>query len=169
MLFLEGNGGFVAQSGDFLPGSNDFVDQTVSLGFCSAQASLISFRRLGPMPSSSSRRADSNELVWKEVRLDDYVLDFNELLGEETPWSVAYAVCYVILPFELKDAQLKIGYDEQAKLYLNSQRVYQHHYGGAYRADAGPWGRGVFRADTDTAKGLELNRGVNVLVFKVVH
>jgi hypothetical protein len=49
-------------------------------------------------------------------------LDFNELVGEENPWSVAYAVCYVILLSDLKDAQLRIGYDEQAKLYLNGKR-----------------------------------------------
>jgi WD40 repeat protein len=35
------------------------------------------------------------ELVWRAVQRDSGFIDFNQVLGEVTEWSVAYAVCYI--------------------------------------------------------------------------
>ena len=96
-------------------------------------------------------------LVWQKYRARDYFVDFNALLAQRTEYCVAYAVCYVVAEEERKDLRLKLGSDDQAKVYLNGREVYQ------YRKV-----RHVLR-DEDTVEGVRLNKGVNVLVFKVVN
>jgi hypothetical protein len=98
------------------------------------------------------------ELVWREARLEDYVLDFNQLLGAMTEWSVAYAVAYIHSETAQRDLVMKVGSDDEAKIYLNGKLVYQN-----------PSGR-RFVADQDmVTSGVELKAGLNVLVFKVVN
>lgn len=99
----------------------------------------------------------NKELVWKEHHGHGSFLDFNAFLGQETVYSVAYAVCYVVSDRERKDLQLRIGSDDQAKVYLNGKAVYTSHEVRFAAVDEG------------TAKGITLQQGTNVLVFKVVN
>ena len=89
--------------------------------------------------------------------LTDYIVDFNELLGEWTDRSVAYAVCYIVADEAKTGVVLKMGCDDEAKVYLNGQQVLQWRYITS------------FIADDFEARAIRLNQGLNVLVFKVVN
>jgi hypothetical protein len=91
------------------------------------------------------------------VQLKDYLIDFNRLLGEETPWSVAYAVCYIKIEANRTGLLMKVGSDDQAKVYLNGREIYRYGQGRGYVPDL------------DVVTGVELKAGLNVLVFKVVN
>jgi hypothetical protein len=91
------------------------------------------------------------------VRLDGYLIDFQSLAGEPSPWSVAYAVCYLLSEGDQTGLLLKVGSDDQAKVYLNGREIYR-------RVEPRP-----YIADQDVVAGVELKSGINVLVFKVVN
>ncbi|HVR34740.1 MAG TPA: WD40 repeat domain-containing protein, partial [Methylomirabilota bacterium] len=99
----------------------------------------------------------SGKLRWREVAQDDYVIDFNLILGETWPQSVAYAVCYIRSEVKQRGLRMLVGSDDEAKVYLNGKQIYKY-----------PFGRG-FVVDQDTVPDIALNAGLNVLVFKVVN
>ena len=88
---------------------------------------------------------------------EDYPIDFNAILGRMTPWSVAYAVCYLQSEAEQYGLWLLVGSDDSAKVYLNGKLVHK-----------APFERG-FVADQDRVPDIALKAGLNVLVFKVVN
>src|SRR5207249_3714391 len=53
----------------------------------------------------------SGELTWQEVALEDYVIDFNVILGHRTTYSVAYAVCYIRSEAEQHGLRMLVGSD----------------------------------------------------------
>ena len=65
------------------------------------------------------------ELVWRQHRSAEAVLDFNAVLGRATGPSVAYAVCYIESDRARDGLWLQIGSDDQSKAYLNGQEIYQ--------------------------------------------
>jgi WD40 repeat protein len=97
------------------------------------------------------------ELVWAMQQMDDYVIDFNQFLGEMTERSVAYAVCYVESEAAQSGLLMKVGSDDESKIYLNGKEI--------YRRDS----RRSFVPDQDVVRDVELRVGRNVLVFKVVN
>jgi hypothetical protein len=97
------------------------------------------------------------ELTWREVVLDDSVIDFNLILGQVTEHSVAYAVCYLRSETEQRGLHMPVGSDDQAKVYLNGKQVYK-----------APFSRD-FVGEQDWEPDIALNAGLNVLVFKVVN
>ena len=97
------------------------------------------------------------ELTWRSVRLEDHWIDFAQLILQPGTWSAAYAVSYIESDTAQHGVSLRVGSDDQAKLYLNGNLIYKW-----------PAGR-EFRADQDTVASVELKAGVNVLVFKVVN
>jgi hypothetical protein len=101
--------------------------------------------------------ARGRECVWKALQLQDYLTDFNNLLGKQTEWSVAYAVCYIQSYMRRANLVMKVGSDDEAKVYLNGKRVYQSEVPRPYSPDQ------------DDTEGIELKAGLNVLVFKVVN
>ncbi len=102
-------------------------------------------------------KVGEGERVWKLIQLEDYLIDFNALLGEQTDWSVGYAVCYIQSDTAQADLIMKVGSDDAAKVYLNGKETYK-------------WrGNRVWLPDQDEVRGVELKAGLNVLVFKVVN
>jgi hypothetical protein len=97
------------------------------------------------------------DYTWKAAEADDGVLDFNELLGQTTENSVAYAVSVLVLDEERNNVALKVGSDDQVRIYLNGKQI--HSIDEA---------RSLER-DQDTVEGLTLKKGRNVLVVKVVN
>ena len=97
------------------------------------------------------------ELRWREVRLQDSILDFNEVLGQQTEESVAYAVCYIQSETEREGLRLWVGSDDEAKVYLNGQEKYRCR------------GRRSLIAGQDKVEDVALSAGLNLLVFKVVN
>jgi eukaryotic-like serine/threonine-protein kinase len=102
-------------------------------------------------------KAGAQERVWQALEMDDYLLDFVQLLGEKIQYAAAYAVCYIRSESEQRGAVMKVGSDEQSKVYLNGQEVYRY---GQPRG---------YVADDDEVKDIELKAGLNVVVFKVVN
>ena len=99
----------------------------------------------------------SGELRWQEVAQEDYVIDFNEIAGHETPHSVAYAVCYIRSETDQRGLRMLVSSDDEAKVYLNGKQIHTF-----------PFSRGLLE-DQDTVQDIALNAGLNVLVFKVVN
>ena len=99
----------------------------------------------------------SGEWRWQETAQEDYVMDFNEILGELTQQSVAYAVCYVRSEVEQRGLRMLVGSDDESKVYLNGKLIHTRAVGQG------------FVADRDTVPDISLEAGLNVLVFKVVN
>jgi hypothetical protein len=96
-------------------------------------------------------------LKWQELASEDYVIDFNAILGHETTQSVAYAVCYVRSEAEQRGLQMLVGSDDEAKVYLNGKQIHKYALPRA------------FVEDQDTVPDIILNAALNVLLFKVVN
>jgi hypothetical protein len=97
------------------------------------------------------------ELTWTECRAKDEVLDFNGLLGKETENSVGYGVAYINASADVTHLTLKLGSDDEVKVYLNGKPIHSHD-------EARP-----LEKDEDSIPGLSLKKGLNVLVVKVVN
>ncbi len=109
-------------------------------------------------PRSGDRvRVGAGEWVWTAMQLEDYLVDFNQLLGIPSEWSVAFAVCYLHSAANRSGLLLKVGSDDQSRIYLNGQDIYRN-------ALIRSW-----MPDQDTVAGVELIAGLNVLVFKVLN
>ena len=68
-----------------------------------------------------------------------------------------YAVCYIHSDHPQRGLRLRVFGGEKAKVYLNGQEVYKSIDGSYYVHSE------------DVAVGLQLNEGLNVLVFKSVN
>lgn len=97
------------------------------------------------------------ELTWKSIDSADAIINFNGILNGQTEDSTAYAVVYVVADDDMKDLQLKMGSDDQAKVYLNGKEVLKNETPRPAEKDQ------------DTVSDITLNKGKNVIVFKVVN
>jgi hypothetical protein len=97
------------------------------------------------------------ELSWKVCAKTDQILDFNSLLGQKTERSVGYAVTYITADADIADLTLKLGSDDQVKVYLNGKPIHSHDEGRP------------FEKDEDNVAGVSLKKGLNVLVVKVIN
>jgi hypothetical protein len=95
------------------------------------------------------------EKAWKKTKTPDFFLDLNAILNEQTEKTVAYAVCYVNVAEERKDLQLKMGSNDQGKVYINGKAVVK------------ATEPRTMDQDSDVARNITLNKGVNVVVFKI--
>jgi len=95
------------------------------------------------------------EFAWKKVKATESFLDINAVLNKETEKTMGYMVCYIKCDAERKDLQLKMGSNDQGKVYLN---------GKALIKAADPRG---LEQDSDVARNVTLKEGINVIVFKV--
>ncbi|HEV3235740.1 MAG TPA: hypothetical protein VGZ25_02050 [Gemmataceae bacterium] len=101
-------------------------------------------------------KVGDKQLVWKEHVCKDYLLDFNAFLGATTENSVAYAVTFIEAPEEIKGVKMKTGSDDEVKIYLNGKEVFKYGEGRSTEKD-------------DDSTEVTLQKGVNVLVVKVVN
>jgi hypothetical protein len=99
------------------------------------------------------------ELVWQEHRSPGAVVDFNAAAGQVTDRSVAYAVCYIESDQERHGLWLQVGGDDRAKVYLNGREIYRFRWTGFVDPLRAP----------DAVGAVRLERGINVLVLKVVN
>lgn len=95
------------------------------------------------------------ELTWKSVKATDYFLDFNAILKTDTEKTVGYAVSYVTAGTERTNLHLKMGSNDQGKVYLNGKLLLK---------TTEPR---TLDEDSDIARDVKLNKGVNVVVFKI--
>jgi hypothetical protein len=102
-------------------------------------------------------KVDDQELTWKPLNSNEFLFDINGFLGQQTENSTCYAVTYLVADDELKDLNLKIGSNDEAKVYLNGKELIKNE------------STRVTEKDQDTVANITLNKGVNVVVFKVVN
>jgi hypothetical protein len=120
------------------------------------QEQIANEGRIQPRTGESVRLGQIDR-VWRTVHLQDYLLNLNELLEQQTDFAVAYAVCYVRSEKAHAGVSMRVGCDDAARVYLNGTEVYRSE-------TIRPW-----VPDHDEVKGLQLNAGINVLVFKIVN
>jgi hypothetical protein len=101
--------------------------------------------------------AGGKEVTWIESRAKDQILDFNGVLGKQTENSVGYAVAYITADADVADLTLRLGSDDQIKVYLNGKPIHSNDEGRP------------LEKDEDSVPGVSLRRGLNVLVVKVVN
>jgi hypothetical protein len=63
-------------------------------------------------------------MVWSSLMLEDNVLHFDDLFPE-SEHSAAYAVCYLHSQTDRSGLLMKVGSDDQAKVYLNGRQIYR--------------------------------------------
>lgn len=97
------------------------------------------------------------EFTWRKYQAKEAHVDFNDFLGGQTEDCVAYAVSTITCADEMKDLQMKLGSDDQCKVYLNGKEVFKSEEARA------------LEKDQDSVTGITLNKGKNVIVFKVVN
>jgi hypothetical protein len=95
------------------------------------------------------------ELTWKKTKATDYFLDLNAICNAQTERTVAYAVAYIQAEEERKNLQLKMGSNDQGKVLLNGKMLLKAAEGRS------------LDQDSDVARDVTLNKGMNVLVFKI--
>ena len=100
----------------------------------------------------------ANELTWKELKATDFNFDLKEFVGNDpTDDVLGYAVSYINADAEIKGIKLLMGSNDHGKLYLNGKELLKHEGGRS------------LEKDQDTAENVTLNKGKNVIVFKVVN
>jgi hypothetical protein len=95
------------------------------------------------------------EMTWKKVKASDYFLDLNAICNAETEKAMAYAVTYVRADEERKNLRLKMGSNDEGKVFLNGKLLLKTSEARA------------LDQDSDTARDVTLNKGINVVVFKI--
>ena len=95
------------------------------------------------------------ELTWKKVKATDYFLDLNGILNQQTEKTIGYAVTYVRCEAERPNLELKMGSNDEGKIYLNGKLLLKTTEPRA------------LEQDDDVARNITLNKGVNVVVFKI--
>ncbi len=98
---------------------------------------------------------DGKELTWKKVKATDYFLDLNGILNQQTEKTIGYAVTYVRSEAERPNLELKMGSNDEGKIYLNGKLLLKTTEPRA------------LEQDDDVARNITLNKGVNVVVFKI--
>jgi hypothetical protein len=95
------------------------------------------------------------ELTWKKVKASDYFLDLNGILNLQTEKTMGYAVVYIKADEEQKNLKLKMGSNDEGKVYLNGKVLLK---------TTEPR---TLDQDSDTARNVTLNKGINTVVFKI--
>jgi hypothetical protein len=95
------------------------------------------------------------ELTWKKVKATDSYLDLNGILNQQTEKTVGYAVAYVHSETERTNLDLKMGSNDEGKVFLNGKLLLKTSEPRA------------LQEDDDVARNVTLNKGVNVVVFKI--
>ena len=94
------------------------------------------------------------ELVWKRVKTEDFMVDFNEIFKlDASDASGGYAVAYLDAP-EAMSVTFSLCSNDNGKIYLNGKSVYEYVGGRALEEDA-------------ETVDVTLNKGLNVVIFKV--
>jgi hypothetical protein len=95
--------------------------------------------------------------TWQVPELDDYRINLFRVFRAAPPWSVAYLACYIRSDVDRADVAMKVGSEDQSKIYLNGKELYRYERPRQ------------FVADQDVVSGVNLKAGTNVLLFKSVY
>lgn len=101
---------------------------------------------------------NGKELTWEKVSTKAFYIDFKELQPSQNEHVVAWAVAYVVVAEEKSGLTLKMNSNDQGKVFLNGKEVVKFTETRTLEKDA-----------EDSATGITLKKGVNVVVLKVVN
>jgi len=109
--------------------------------------------------AGDKQKIAGKELVWKAVKATDmnYYVDLNATLGGKFDDSLAYLVTYVFADAEMKDITANMSSNDQGKVYLNGKEIIT--FTGVRPIDK----------EGDKKEGVTLNKGKNVIVFKIIN
>ncbi len=107
--------------------------------------------------AGSTTTVHGRKLVWSRIRTEQYYINFNEILGRTFEEATAYATCTIESEQEIKNLELRMGSDDQGRVYLNGREVVKH------------TGHRPIAKDQDTVRGITLRKGKNYIVFKIVN
>lgn len=112
----------------------------------------------GLKPAAGSKvKTASGELVWKAYEAPDGMTDLHAASGKQAEVSVGYWAAYLVCEKDFKDLKLRMGSDDQGKVWINGKEVLK------YEGDR------AASPDQDNADNIALNKGVNRVLFKVVN
>lgn len=112
----------------------------------------------GLKPASGTKtKTTGGELAWKAFDAPDGMVDFHVASGKQADFSAGYLVAYLVCEKAFKDLKLKMGSDDQGKVWINGKEVLK------YEGDRGA------APDQDNADNIVLNKGVNTVLFKVIN
>jgi len=95
------------------------------------------------------------ELIWKPVKASYYYLDLNEILNKDTEQTMGYAVTYIRSDADRDNLRLKMGSNDEGKVYLNGKVLVKTSEPRS------------LDQDSDVVRNVTLKKGVNVVVFKI--
>jgi spore coat protein H len=107
--------------------------------------------------AGTKTKGPAGELAWKPFEAIDGMVDFHAASGKQADFSACWLVAYLVCEKDFKDLHLKMGSDDQGKVWINGKEVLK------YEGDRGA------APDQDTAPNVTLNKGVNTILFKVVN
>jgi spore coat protein H len=96
-------------------------------------------------------------LTWKAFEAPDGMVDFHAASGKQADFSAGYLVAYLVCEKDVKDLHLKMGSDDQGKVWINGKEALK------FEGDRGA------APDQDSAPNIALNKGVNTILFKVIN
>ena len=101
-------------------------------------------------------KINDKELTWKNITASTNYFDFNALLKTENDRAAGFMVTYIECDKEMPDVTVAIASNDQGRLYLNGKDIYVF-------TEAR-----ILELDSDKGK-VTLNKGVNVVVFKIIN
>ena len=100
----------------------------------------------------------SKQLTWEKTTTKDFYIDFKELHPSQSDQVVGWAVAYIVVAAEKTGLTLKMNSNDQGKAFLNGKELVKF-------TDT----RTLEKADENSAEGVTLKKGVNVVVLKVAN
>jgi len=96
------------------------------------------------------------ELIWRNITASTNYFDFNAILNSVNDHAAGFMVTYIECDRAMANVTMTLGSNDQGRLYLNGTDIYAF-------TEARP-------LELDADKGrVSLNKGVNVVVFKVIN
>lgn len=106
----------------------------------------------------ATQKVGSKSLTWQKTTTPDFYIDFKELHPSQAEQVCGWAVAYVVSNDDKSGLTLKMNSNDQGKVYLNGKELVKFLDTRTLEKDA-----------EDSATGVTLKKGVNVLVLKVVN
>ena len=100
----------------------------------------------------------SKELAWEKVAAKQFYIDFKELYPAQSEQVVAWAVAYIVVAAEKTGLTLRMNSNDQGKAFLNGKELVKFTDTRTLEKDA-----------ENSAEGVTLKKGVNVVVLKVAN
>lgn len=101
-------------------------------------------------------KINGKELTWKNITASTNYFDFNAILKSENDRAAGFMVTYIECDKEMPEVTMALASNDQGRLYLNGKEIYTFTEARTLELDA------------DKGK-VTLNKGVNVVVFKIIN